>query len=123
MNTIGADVQPVQNLRVLNRVASLVEGDAARAASVKAEWGRWAIENGFVGVEADLRETAGRYCVGDAITLADVFLVPQVYNAARFKVDMARFPTIARVAATLAEVPEFAAAHPDRQPDFDPAAK
>lgn len=61
--------------------------------------------------------SAGVYSVGDVVTLADVYLVPQVYNAGRFGVDMTLFPTINRVAAALKTLPQFIAADPANQPD------
>ncbi|KDO21242.1 maleylacetoacetate isomerase [Saprolegnia parasitica CBS 223.65] len=112
---IGCDIQPIQNLAVMKRaVINYAEADqmAARMAWSK-EW----IERGFHVLEAELAKTAGKYCVGDAISLADVYLEPQVYNANRFQVDMAKYPTIARIVAALAEHPAFYAAHPSQQPD------
>jgi maleylacetoacetate isomerase len=70
-----------------------------------------------------LKDSAGKYCVGDEITLADCFLVPQVYNANRFKVDLNKFPTIKRINDELLQTEAFKKAHPDAQPDFDPNAK
>lgn len=104
---IAADIQPIQNLSVLEYV-----GDEKRA-----EWARFWIERGLQAVERVLVRTAGAYCVGDALSLADLCLVPQVYNAKRFAVDMTQFPTIVRVAEALELLPAFAAAHPDAQPD------
>ncbi|RKP23625.1 glutathione S-transferase [Syncephalis pseudoplumigaleata] len=101
--------QPVQNLRLLNRV-----GDT------KTEWARHWITVGFEALEAELVKTAGQYCVGDQITMADVYLPPQVYNAQRFGVDMSRFPTIARIDRNLASVEAFRQAHYSRQPDCPP---
>ena len=63
------------------------------------------------------QKSAGRYSVGDAVTMADVFLAPQVFNASHFGIDMARFPTIVRVNAALLELPEFRSAAPEVQPD------
>jgi maleylacetoacetate isomerase len=95
----------------------------------KAEWAKHWISFGFEGVEKTLSTTAGTYCVGDSITLAgfefyfnivnriDICLVPQVYNANRFGVDMSKFPAISRIAKTLSENPSFVKAHPDSQPD------
>ena len=60
---------------------------------------------------------AGRYCVGNAITLADAALIPQLYNARRFEVDLAPFPTLVRVEAALAALPAFQAAHAEAQVD------
>uniref|UniRef100_A0A673JMH0 Glutathione S-transferase zeta 1 n=1 Tax=Sinocyclocheilus rhinocerous TaxID=307959 RepID=A0A673JMH0_9TELE len=62
-------------------------------------------------------QTAGKYCVGDEVSMADICLVPQVYNAERFKVDKSQFPTIRRLNQTLIEVDAFKATHPSRQPD------
>ncbi|KAF9323995.1 Glutathione S-transferase zeta-1 [Linnemannia elongata] len=64
-----------------------------------------------------LQKTAGVYAFGDSITMADLALVPQVYNGVRFGVDMSAFPIISRVNATLSDLPEFKAAHPSQQID------
>lgn len=82
---IGADIQPVQNLRVLLYVMGFFD-DKAEKTKHKIAWGHDWIERGFKGVEAKLAKSAGKYCVGDSITIADCFLVPQVYNARRFNV-------------------------------------
>lgn len=118
VDTVACDTQPVQNLRVIKHVAALTGRPESRA-----EWGHHWITLAFEGLERQLAETAGRYAFGDEITMADVVIPPQVYNAGRFKVDMSRFPTIARVNANLAKLPEFARAAPDAQPDAQqPAA-
>ena len=72
------------------------------------------IAAGFVGLEPMLAQTSGPFSAGDQVTLADICLVPQVYNARRWGVDMAAFPRITAVDANLAALPAFAAAHPDR---------
>jgi len=113
---ISCDIQPIQNLRVLKKVMSEVEGADAKNAK-KLAWGKWAIETGFGGVEAAITKTAGKFAFGDTITLIDVALVPQVYNAGRFGVDMTAYPTIARVAAAAAEEAAFKAADPAVMPD------
>lgn len=115
---LSNDIQPLGNLRVLKHVASLFEDPAVRDAR-KEEWARHYICLGFAGLERLLASTAGSFCVGDALTLADAFLVPQVYNAVRFKVDMTAYPTLARVNAALVGHPAFAAAHPSAQPDAE----
>jgi maleylpyruvate isomerase len=75
-------------------------------------------EVGLAAFEERVKETAGKYCVGDAPTFADLCLVPQLYSARRFEIDVAtRFPTLTRIDAALAELPAVSAAHPDRQPD------
>ena len=114
---VGCDTQPVQNLRVLRKVMGMVGGEADAKTATKMAWGRWAISKGFDALEATLAKTAGKYCVGDELTMADLYIPPQVYNAGRFGVDMAQYPTIARVQAALEEHPAFKAAHPSAQPD------
>ena len=106
---IGSDIQPTQNLRLLKRI-----GDA------KMEWANHWITVGFKALEARLQQTAGKYCFGEEITLADIYLPPQVYNASRFGVDMSQFPSIARINENLASVEAFRLAHFSRQPDCPP---
>jgi len=108
---IGSGIQPVQNLAVLKKVAALA-GDEA-----KTTWGHETIAAGFRALEAVLAQSAGSCCVGDDVTLADCCLVPQVFNANRFKVDMSEFPTISRVSEHLDNLEAFKAAHPTQQPD------
>jgi len=104
---IAADIQPIQNLRVLKYVG----------AEMKMDFGKWVIESGFKVFEKNLENTAGKYCYGDEVTMADLCLVPQVYNANRFKVDMLQFPHINRVHEELMKIEAFQAAHPSKQPD------
>ncbi|EGD74886.1 glutathione transferase zeta 1 [Salpingoeca rosetta] len=104
---IASGIQPVQNLRVLKK----------HGLEHKVEWGQWVINNGFKALERELKKTAGKYSFGDTVTMVDLCLVPQVFNAERFKVDMSQYPTIQRVAAALGELPEFEAAMPTKQPD------
>lgn len=83
----------------------------------KQQWGKYWIERGFQALELELIKTAGTYCFRDEVTLADLYLQPQVYNANRFGVDMVKYPTIARISAKLDAVPAFQKAHPSQQPD------
>uniref|UniRef100_A0A3B4AAH0 Uncharacterized protein n=1 Tax=Periophthalmus magnuspinnatus TaxID=409849 RepID=A0A3B4AAH0_9GOBI len=83
----------------------------------KVPWAQHFISRGFQALEPILKETAGKYCVGDEISMADVCLVPQVYNAERFKVDIEQYPTIKRLNATLVEIDAFRTSHPSCQPD------
>lgn len=108
---INADTQPVQNFRVLQYVS---EDQAERAA-----WARHWIEVGFTAFEKALTRTAGTYCFGDQITMADLYLVPQCHNAGRFNLDLAPFPTIQRVNAALVRLPFCQVTAPDR---FSPDA-
>ena len=112
---VAQGIQSVQNLRVLLKAMTLVDED--KKTKTKIAWGKHWIQQGFVALERMLEQTAGMFCVGDAITMADLCLVPQVYNARRFKVDLSAFPLISRIDATLSALPEFVAAHPDQQPD------
>ncbi|KAL3107969.1 hypothetical protein niasHT_012877 [Heterodera trifolii] len=106
---IIANTQPLQNLGVLKHLS---EEPAKRNA-----WARHWIEQSFDVFEKALAKTAGKYAYGDQISLADICIPPQVYNAKRFGVDMAQFPTIARLDETLAEVPAFKSADCYHQPD------
>lgn len=115
--TVACDIHPLGNLRVLKYlVHQLKVGDEA-----KAEWSKHWISEGFTALEAMLAgsPSTGRFCHGDTPTLADCCLVPQVFNALRFEVDMTRFPTIARIHAACSELEAFIAAHPSKQPDAE----
>ena len=104
---IVCDIQPVQNLRVLQYVG----------ADRKMEWGKHWITTGFEGLEKRLGGCAGEFCVGDSITMADVCLVPQIYNAKRFSVEMEKFPIISRIGDRLNEIEEIRKARPEAQED------
>ena len=113
--TVACDIHPLNNLRVLhyfdrNWHVPQPERDG---------WVQHWIEEGFSAIETMLADhpSTGRYCEGDLPTLADCCLVPQVYNARRFGVDMTPYPTIARIEQACLELPAFDAARPERQPD------
>jgi len=110
---INASIQPVQNLRVLQKL----DADFGAGTDGKAAWAAHWIRSGFDGLEPLIARHAGAYAYGDQITIADLCLVPQVYNARRFNVDLAPYPTIHAVDARLAEHPAFITAHPEAQPD------
>jgi maleylpyruvate isomerase len=108
---INAGIQPAQNLYLLNQLKAYgLEGK-------RSAWACHFIERGLRGLERAASETAGAFLAGDDVTAADVFLVPQLYNARRFGVDVAAFPTLLRAEASCEALDAFAAAHPDRQPD------
>ncbi len=111
---IACDVHPVQNLKVLNRLraAGLTE-DAVTgwAAAVNAE--------GLEACEALIRDEPGPFCFGEAPTLADLCLVPQLGNARRFGADVSRFTRLLAAEAACLELPAFDAARPERQPDAE----
>ncbi|XP_052276214.1 maleylacetoacetate isomerase-like isoform X2 [Dreissena polymorpha] len=106
---VTSGIQPIQNLSVLQKVSESQEG--------RAEWARFWIDKGFRAYEELVQRTAGKYSVGDEVTIADVCLVPQLYNANRFNVDMSRFPTITRIIVELSKLDAFKAAAPEVQPD------
>ncbi len=114
---VGCDIHPLGNLRVLKYVRDEFGQDEAGSFA----WARHWVELGFTGIEAMLAGDGrtGRFCHGDAPTMADVYLVPQVFNSARFGVDMGKFPTIARIHAACNEVEAFAKAAPGVQPDAE----
>jgi maleylacetoacetate isomerase len=114
---IACDVHPLNNLRVTRYLRQEFGADDEAVA----RWTRHWIGLGFTALEAWIaRHSAdGRHCYGATVTLADVVLVPQVYNARRFSLDLAPFPRLAAVATALDALPPFAAARPERQPDAE----
>lgn len=111
---VNSGIQPLQNLMVLQYVKGELKADDKAFA---AHWNRRGLES----LEAAVKETAGTYCVGDSVSFADLCLVPQLYGARRFGVDLTPFPTLTRIEAACNALPAFQAAHPDRQPDAVPA--
>jgi maleylacetoacetate isomerase len=109
---VASDIHPVNNLRILRALGGLGVDEAARDAWIQ----RW-ITEGFTALEAMIARHGQGYAFGDAPSLADCCLVPQVYNAERFKSDLTPVPAIRAVAARCADHPAFAAAHPNQQPD------
>ena len=110
---ITCDVHPLNNLRVLQ----YLEKDLGHDKAARDTWYRHWVQLGFDALERWLtRDNAtGRFCHGDAPTMADVCLVPQVFNARRFAVDLAPYPRIMGIDAACREMPEFQGAAPDRQ--------
>ncbi|XP_025976206.1 maleylacetoacetate isomerase isoform X1 [Dromaius novaehollandiae] len=103
---IVSGIQPLQNLSILEQMGEK-----------KMEWAQHYITSGFQALEQILQHTAGRYCVGDEVSMADLCLVPQVFNAERYKVDLAPYPTITKINKALLELEAFKVSHPSRQPD------
>jgi maleylacetoacetate isomerase len=110
---ITCDVHPVNNLRVLR----YLEDDLHQDKAARETWYRHWVQLGFSALEQWLvRDAAtGRFCHGDAPTIADVCLVPQVFNARRFAVDLTSYPRIVGIDAACRELAEFQGAAPDRQ--------
>jgi len=113
---IGCDIHPLNNLRVLR---ALRRDLGASDVQLQAWETRW-ITEGFAALEDLTGRTGGAFCHGDAPTLADCYLVPQVYSALRFGVDLAAFPRLREIDARARALAPFAAAHPDRQPGAAP---
>ena len=113
--TVACDIHPLNNLRVLTYLLGELQasGDARNA------WARHWMALGFATLEQHLANDAatGLCCHGDTPTLADCCVVPQVFNARRFELDLAPFPTLVRIAEHCETLPAFIAAHPAQQPD------
>jgi len=114
---VACDIHPLNNLRVLQYLRS----EFGQGEDAVNRWIRHWIGQGFVALEGWIgrHSVDGRHCYGAGVTLADVFLVPQVFNARRFALDLAPFPRLAAVSAHLEGLPAFAAARPEVQPDAE----
>jgi len=110
---IACDIHPINNLRVLNYLkGSLQQGQAAVDS-----WYRHWVETGLAACEALLPAAGTRFCFGDQPTLADACLVPQLYNARRFRCDLSAMPRLLAIDEAARALPAFAAAAPEAQPD------
>ena len=114
---VACDIHPVNNLRVLRYLVR----DLGLSEEIKTQWYRHWIVNGLEVLEKHLARdpSAGPLCHGYLPTIADCFLVPQVFNAQRNGVDISVYPNIARINAACVEIPAFVAAHPSNQPDAE----
>lgn len=110
---IACDIHPLNNLRVLQYLTGTVGVNETQ----KLAWIQHWLAVGFSALEQRLQQHAGQYCFGDTLTLADVVLVPQVYNALRFNLDMTAYPLLQRLYQQLMQLPAFAGAAPEQQPD------
>jgi len=111
---IGCDIHPLNNLRVLKAVRGL----GADQSGVDAWAGQWIID-GFTALEALVVRHGEGWCFGATPTLADCYLMPQLYSARRFNVDLAAFPRLLEIEARAEAHPAFIAAVPENQPDAD----
>jgi maleylpyruvate isomerase len=109
----ACDIHPLNNLVALNYLKGPLKHDQAAVD----EWYRHWVRQGFEAIEALLKP--GPYALGAHVTLADICLVPQVFNARRFKVDVASYPKIAAVDAACLKLPAFDKARPENQPDAE----
>jgi maleylacetoacetate isomerase len=115
--SIACEIHPLNNLRVLNYLI----GTMGASREQKDGWYRYWIDVGFEALETRLardRET-GRFCHGDAPTLADICLVPQLANARRFEIDLSPYPTLTRIEAECLALPPFSTTAPALQPDAE----
>ena len=112
---VACDVHPLNNLRVLNYLRSPLGHDE----DTVNEWYLHWVNTGLQALEEEARRTSadGRHLFGAAVTLADICLVPQMYNARRFKCDIEPYPTLRSICAHLESLPAFAKAAPEGQPD------
>jgi maleylpyruvate isomerase len=106
---VNSGIQPLQNLATTERLREM-GGDPDA-------WRTHFIARGLAALERAASETAGRFLVGDAPSFADIYLVPQLYNARRFGIELVPYPTLTRIDETCRALPAFEAAHPDTQPD------
>ncbi len=109
--TLACDIHPLNNLRILRYLT----GELGVEEAAKELWYRHWVMEGLAALEALAAPRSGMFLFGDTPTLADICLVPQLYNARRFNVALEPYPTLVRVDLACAAHPAFAAAHPDRQ--------
>jgi maleylacetoacetate isomerase len=113
---IACEIHPLNNLRVLQHLKRALGQDDAQVNA----WYRHWVADGFQKLEAELaRGAAGRFCHGDAPTMADCCLVPQVFNAQRYQCDTLPYPAVMRVFAECMKLDAFDRAQPARQPDAE----
>jgi maleylacetoacetate isomerase len=112
---VACEIHPVGGGRAQSQLAQEFKASPEQ----RAEWGRYWMAEGFAAIEKMLAGSpqTGRFCHGDTPTIADVFIVPQVYNALQAKLDMQRFPTIQRIYDECMKVEAFDRARPEKQPD------
>ncbi len=111
---IACDLHPLQNLKVLARLRELGLPEEQVTA-----WAAWINRDGLEACEKLLAREAGPFCFGEAPTIADLCLVPQLANARRFGVDVAAFPRLLKAEASAKALKAFADAAPERQPDAE----
>lgn len=114
---IACDIHPLNNLRVLK----FLTGPMGLGEEAKAKWVAHWHELGLDALERQLAGDArrGAFCAGDAPTMADCCLVPQLFNARRFGMDLAPYPVLRAIEANCLGLPAFARAHPEHQPDAE----
>lgn len=109
--TIACDIHPLNNLRILK----YLKNDLGHDQATVDDWYRHWVAEGLAALEGLSAPTAGRHLYGDELGMADICLVPQLFNARRFDVPLDGYPTLLRAEAAALDHPAFQAAHPDRQ--------
>jgi maleylacetoacetate isomerase len=109
--TVACDIHPLQNLRVNNYLKEMLGHSPEEVVAWDAHW----ITEGLAALELIAAPRAGKFLFGDGPTGADVCLIPQLYNARRYKVPLDAYPTLLRADESMNALEAVAAAHPDRQ--------
>jgi maleylacetoacetate isomerase len=113
---LNSGIQPLQNLKV----NQFLEKEFQHSKADVERWNQHWIEKGLTSLERLLEKTAGTHCLGDEITAADCFLIPQCFSSRRFGVKIEQFPVMARLEKEALKLEAFQKAHPERQPDYAP---
>jgi len=111
---ITSDIHPLNNLRVLKYLSNEIGVDEG----AKDDWYQHWLKVGLTGLEIQIKNKAGDFCFGDTVSLADVCLIPQIYNALRYNHPMEEYPTLLRVYNHCLSIPAFFKASPEQQKDF-----
>lgn len=111
--SIACDIHPLNNLRILQYLKNTLNVSDEQKNAWYAHW----IEAGFQALEAQLAHSNGKFCFGEQATLADCCLIPQVYNAKRFKIDLSAYPKIESIYAYCNTLDAFQQASPEAQPE------
>lgn len=110
---LASDIQPLCNLRVLNRLKSEFNADDEQVRSWISHW----TTAGFAAIEEKLQTQAGKYCFDFDVSLADVCLIPHIYNAKRFGIDLSPYPLVNKITDNCLQLDAFQQAAPENQPD------
>jgi len=115
--SIACEIHPLTNLRVLK----FITGDMGLTEDAKTTWIKHWTEMGLSALEQQVSRSGnrGKFCFGGTPTIADCCLVPQLFNAQRFGIDLTAYPTLVKIDAECQKLPEFELAHPSRQPDTE----
>lgn len=112
---VNSGIQPYQNLKVTNDFEKAHGWDKAKVQQWVQNW----VLPGLKNLETVLQNSAGQFAVGDEVTAADAFIVPQLFSSRRFKIDTTQFPVLSRIETNALELEAFKKAHPEAQPDFE----